>query len=72
MQNDMKFEIDENTIGTEEASKILGCTPQNVRLILRNPKKRTLLGGVMIGRDWFVDKKKVLKYKIRKYSKKIT
>lgn len=49
-------------IGTKEASEIRGCTIQTVGNLCRRPDTREKIGGVKIGRDWFVDREKFLAF----------
>lgn len=49
--------IDENFCTVSEAAKIIGCTQNHVRLLLKQGK---LQGGKVTERLWLVDKRKVL------------
>lgn len=50
-------------VNSREASTALGCTVQHLRLLIRQDK----LLGRKLGRDWFVDRSSLLKFKAERY-----
>ena len=50
-------------ISTAEAARVMGCTVQHVRLLIRKGE----IGGEKIGRDWLADRASVEAYTERRY-----
>lgn len=53
-------------ISTREASEVLDCTVQHVRLLIRQGKVR----GERVGRDWFADEETIREFATSRYERK--
>jgi len=57
-------------IDSREASKILDCTPSNIRLLCSSKEKREILGATKMGKFWIFKKSNVEEYAIEREEQK--